>query len=433
MDKFKLQWKIFSYLLVFCAFLLVILWAFQVVFLNDMYKAVRKTEMEQAIYLIEKNIDNPELEEIIYELEINKEIIVRPTRVFSAPPLPIPEIHNRRQPEAITRVKEFFLEDGEKISLTFFAIITPVKATVSTLQMQLYIISLIMALLATVLAIIISKHISNPIEQINLSAKALAKGDYDIRFHAKGFLEIEELSDTLNTAAEELSKVEKLRRELLANISHDLRTPLAFIYSYAEMMHDFPEEVTAEQSQIIMDETKRLASLVDDMLSISQLESGALELKQTNFNLTESLRNSLKRIKELLKNEKYRLDFIFSEDVTVWADELKITQAFYNLLLNAITYCGDDKTVIIRQVIEEDKVRIKLEDMGEGIAESDLPYIWERYYKVEKAHTRSKIGTGLGLSIVKNIIDMHKGEYGVRSSPGAGSTFWFAIKYSRKQ
>lgn len=211
----------------------------------------------------------------MYEIELTKEIIVRLTQDFAPPVRPIPDWHNRRQPETITKAKEFVLEDGSKISLTFYAMVTPVDATVSTLQMQLLIITGIMILLATLLA---TKHISNPIEQINQSTKHLATGNYETKFRGRGFLEIKELSDTLNTAATELSKVERLHRELMANISHDLRTPLAFIYSYAEMMHDFPHEVTSEQSQIIMDEATRLTALVNDMLDISSLETGVAKL-----------------------------------------------------------------------------------------------------------------------------------------------------------
>lgn len=306
--------------------------------------------------------------------------------------------------------------------------ITPVESTVSTLQMQLFIVTGIMVLLASMLAVIISKRIANPIVQINQSAKALARGNYETEFHGKGYLEIEELSDTLNTAATELSKVERLRRELIANISHDLRTPLAFIYSYAEMMHDFPHEVTPEQSKIIMDETKRLTSLVNDMLDISLLEAGAAKLNKTNYNLTESLRKTINRMNELVKNEGYQLYFEYNEDIYVCADEVKITQVFYNLLLNAITHSGDDKTVIVRQSVRENSVRIEVIDHGEGIDQSDLPYIWERYYKVDKKHKRPIMGTGLGLSIVKKIIEMHGGKYGVESEEGKGSVFSFQIE-----
>jgi signal transduction histidine kinase len=323
------------------------------------------------------------------------------------------------------------MHDGSKISLTLYAMITPVESTVSTLQMQLYIITGIVVILAIMLAIIISKHISKPIAQINQSAKSLATGNYETEFHGKGYLEIKELSDTLNTAASELSKVDRLRRELIANISHDLRTPLAFIYSYAEMMHDFPDEVTPDQSQIIMDEAKRLTSLVNDMLDISLIEAGATKLNKTAYNLTESLRDTVDRMNELVKNHGYKLDFEYNGDISVFADEVKITQAFYNLLLNAISHSGADKAVIVRQSTIDDFVKIEVIDHGEGIKQSDLPCIWERYYKVDKEHRRSIMGTGLGLSIVKKVIEMHGGRYGVETEEGKGSIFWFQIMINK--
>jgi len=428
MDKLKLKWKIFGFLLGFSALLLIILWIFQTVFLSDMYKLIRKSEIKKAIVLVEKNIDSPKLKDVLYELEVSKEIIVRPTMDFSPPISPIPNKFDRRRPESITKEQKFVLKDGREISLTFYAMITPVEATVSTLRMQLFIITGIMILLTTLIAVIISKHISNPIEQINKSAKNLAKGNYETEFHGRGFLEIKELADTLNAAAKELSKVERLRRELLANVSHDLRTPLSLIYSYAEMMHDFPKEVTQEQCEIIMNEAKRLTSLVNDMLNISSLETGITKLNKRHYNLTESLSSTVKRINELAKKDGYQLYFEYDKEVSVYADEVKITQAFYNLLLNAINYGGDDKKVIVRQIIKGNSVRIEVIDHGDGISPNDLPFIWERYYKVDKKHKRPVMGTGLGLTIVKKVIELHNGEYGVESEVGKGSIFWFELK-----
>jgi len=429
MDKLKLKWKIFIFLSGFCVLLLTILWVFQTVFLNDMYKFVRKLEIEKAVSLVGKNINSPELDDILFYLETAKGITVKHTQDFTPPAQPVPPAPGRfeRRPETLTKVHEYVLDNGSRVSLTFYAMITPVDSTVSTLQIQLFIITGIMVLLATLLAIIISKHISKPIERINQSAKVLAKGNYETEFHGEGYLEIKELSDTLNTAAAELSKVDRLRRELMANISHDLRTPLAFIYSYAEMMHDFPDEATPEQSQIIMDETKRLTSLVNDMLDISVLEAGTGKLNKIDYNLTESLRTTVNRMNELVKSQGYMIEFEYSEEINVFADEVKITQAFYNLLLNAITHSGDDKSVFVRQIVEENAVKIEVIDHGEGISKSDLPYIWERYYKVDKKHKRPVLGTGLGLSIVKKVIDMHGGKCGVESEEGKGSVFWFKV------
>lgn len=427
MDKLKLQWKVFGFLLGFCALLLVILWLFQTVFLSDMYKFIRQAEIDKAIVLVEENIDSPDLGDILHELEISKEITVRQTHKFVPPPRSANNRNPGRPLESITKVKRYMMSDGTRVSLTFYALVTPVEATVATLKIQLFIITGIMIILAILLAMIISKHISRPIEQINQRTKLLAQGDYETKFNASGFLEIKELSNTLNIAARELSKVERFRRELMANISHDLRTPLALIYSYSEMMHDFPDEITSQQTQIIMDETKRLTSLVNDVLDVSNLESGTMEANMAKFNFTQSLKKTIARMSELVKNKGYQLDFECETDVYLYADEVKLTQAFYNLLLNAITHSQDIKIVTIRQIIKGEKVRIEVVDRGGGIKESDLPYIWERYYKVNKNHNRAIVGTGLGLSIVKKIIEIHDGQYGVQSELGNGSVFWFSL------
>lgn len=430
LNKLRLKWKIFAFLLGFCSLLLVILWLFQTVFLNDMYKYIRKQELNQVISTVEREIDNPELQTILFKIQAENDIIVAPTRDFVPPQRPGREdfgSRNNMPLETITEVKEFTLQNGHAVSLTFYALVVPVNATITTLRYQLYFISGIMILLAVGLALIIAKRVSKPIEEISQKAQTLAKGDYDTHFDGKGFFEIVALSDTLNMAAVELSRVEALRRELLANVSHDLRTPLSLIYSYAEMMNDFPDEITPEQTRVIMDETRRLTDLVNDVLDISKLESDMERLATTRFNLTLNIRETVERVQELLKNESFNITFTHDSDVYVKADETKIGRAFYNLLINAVNYSGDSRNIAIIQSIAENRVRISIMDSGEGIAEDDLPFIWDRYFKSGKKHKRGVIGTGLGLFIVKKIIELHGGEYGVTSEIDKGSTFWFAL------
>ncbi len=427
MDKCKLQWRIFGFLLAFCGLLLTILWLFQTVFLTDTYKLVRRSEIQSAISLVEQNIDSPDFARILTTLQNEQEILVMPTHTFQPPPRPAPEEPGKRKPEAITETRRFRLASGEEVSLTFYAMITPVSATVSTLRVQLYCISGVLILLSVLLAVIISRRISKPIVTMNASAKQLATGQYDVQFEGHGFLEIRELSDTLNTAAEELSKVEGLRRELMANVSHDLRTPLALIYSHAEMMHDFPDEVTPEHCRTIMEEAKRLSSLVDDVMDLSHLETGEGRLHLEDFCLTTHVRNEVARMAELLEQEGYQIRFFAERDLWVHADRVKINRAFYNLLVNAVNYTGERKEILVSQEEDEGSVRISIKDCGEGIAPEDLPHIWERYYKVDKLHRRPVTGTGLGLSIVRNLILLHGGSYGVDSKLGQGSTFWVQI------
>ncbi len=426
-NKIRLKWKVFGYLLGFSTLLLVILWLFQTIFLNDIYRVTRMWEIEKAVTVVRKNIDKPELDDILLNLYQEKEIYIKRTDEFTPPQRMMFMNATSRHMDTLTKEYTFELENGKILSLTFYAIITPINATVSTLQFELLIITFLMVGLSIGLAVILARKISNPIENINESAKNLAKGNYETNFSGEGFLEISELSDTLNYTAFELSKVEKLRRELIAHISHDLRTPLSLIYSYAEMMHDFPNEVTEEQTQVIMDETSRLSSLVNDVLDISRFESGEPILNMSRFNLTLCLRNATKRVRELVNRDGFKIDFISNDDVWIIGDELKVTQAFYNLLINAINYTGEDKLVLIKQRVIDDVVRIEVIDTGEGIEDEYLPLIWERYYKVDKNHQRPVTGTGLGLFIVKKIIDSHNGKYGVDSVVGEGSTFWFEL------
>ena len=316
------------------------------------------------------------------------------------------------------------LLDGGEYLVLLSSSVVPVDSTVETLKVQLWCLTGVMIALSFVLALFIASRLSGPIERINASAKQLAAGTYDIRFPEQGAREVSELAATLNYAAGELSKAEDLRRELIANVSHDLRTPLTMISGYAEVMRDIPGENTPENVQVIIDEANRLAGLVNDLLDLSKLQAGVLTLSQEDFNLTADVRETLHRYDKLAD---YSFPFLYDRDVYVHADRLKISQVVYNLVNNAINYAGADKTVSLRQTVENGLVRIEIRDTGEGIPADKLPYIWDRYYKVDKEHRRAQVGTGLGLSIVKNILDLHGGRYGVASEVGQGSTFWFEL------
>ena len=195
--------------------------------------------------------------------------------------------------------------------------LTPVNATIETIQTQFLIIAVILILIASLLAMYLSRKIATPIIEINDGAKILAKGRYDVAFKGKGYLEIEELSNTLNYAAKELSKVESLRRELIANMSHDLRTPLTMISGYGEVMRDIPGENTAENVQIIIDETKRLTNLVNDMLDLSKLQAGAQEINSSSFNITEEIEHIIARYDKLLTNKDFTIQFQYDKPVFV--------------------------------------------------------------------------------------------------------------------
>lgn len=310
------------------------------------------------------------------------------------------------------------------------AMVTPVSSVLSTIRIQLLIVSILFIVFAVVLAFLVSRRISRPLVEINSGVKELARQNYAVEFQSSGYLEAKELSDTLNVTRRELQKAESLRRELIANISHDLRTPLTMITGYGEVMRDLPGENTPENVQVIIDEANRLTNLVNDMLDLSKLQTGTIEIEREDFSLTDEIRNILGRYTKLIEQDGYDIRFIADKNAYVSADRVKIGQVIYNFVNNAVTHCGDDKTVVITQKTSDRRVRVEVTDHGDGIEPEKLEYIWDRYYKVDKEHKRGVIGTGLGLSIVKKILDLHDAKYGVKSKPGAGSTFWFELECS---
>lgn len=475
--KPRIRWQI---ALGFGAFILVIallLWVFQIALLGPFYRAIKTSEVKSTAEAVIKRLDQPDeelgaaVEELCYNTGVSILVSDELGRVhancFSSQKrsplraslenggatlsLQLAAVFNQVNLEGGSYMEtfnsEFFTRDGSPLETILYARIvrtgggenrmvmleseiTPVDSTVETLKIQLLCVTAVMLLLGGALALVIARKIAGPLTAINESAKELARGDYSIRFAEEGTREVSELAHTLNYAAEELSKVEGLRRELLANVSHDLRTPLTMIRGYSEVMRDLPGENTPENVQTIIDETERLTELVNDLLDLSRLEAGVVALDKTTFNLTESIRAILKRYDKLAD---YSFPFYADGDVTVTADELKISQVVYNLVNNAITYAGEDKVISLRQTVEGGKVRVSVSDTGEGIPADKLRDIWERYYKVDKEHKRAQVGTGLGLSIVKNILDMHGGAYGVESTLGQGSTFWFELPLAQSE
>ena len=461
--------RIFAYLALFCAFAIAILWLFQTVFFDRFYQTIMFAKIEKAQRSIaeawEKRDDESFSARVfdiagtngfcisVYRIENNKGSVE-----VEAHELPLCFIHNAQSAErlaafynsaseedgsAIFRFDENKLSenengrtivsarvtayDGGEIMTLVNTNIFPVESTVSTLRIQLGAVTLILLLASAILAILISRRLSRPVAQINDRAKVLATGDYSVRFDGGGYREISELADTLNVAATELGRVDAMQKELIANISHDLRTPLTMISGYGEVMRDIPGEMTAENMQIVLDETSRLTSLVNDVLDLSRLTSGGAEFHEATFSLTALIAETVRRYSKLKEREGYDVTFTADCEVFVLADETRISQVLYNLVNNAISYTGDDKKVAVAQTVSGGTVRVSVTDTGDGIPEDKLPLIWERYYRANEYHRRGVLGTGLGLPIVKGILDKMGAAYGVSSTLGEGSTFWFEL------
>lgn len=480
----------FAILLAFLVVIIGVVWFFQVLMLDVFYRNTKFSELEQTVDLINMADSEEEMESIAYRcaVEYDSSVVIydivngtahsiveagNPTNSIMAffSKRDLQNLYNIASEnggsyvatvshdasynndkltlrfEEYSPSQKFFTDFSrhsavdvkiiEKLGVEYIVIQTsylaPVAATVKTLNAQFLWIGIILVVLALVLAFIMSRVITKPIIKMNEAAQKLANGNYDADFEGRGYREIEELSRSLNYASTELAKNDKFQKELISNISHDLRTPLTMIKGYAEVMRDIPGENTPENVQVIIDETERLASLVNDMLDVSKLQAGTRQPDMHLFSLTQAVSDVLKRYEKLTEQDGYTIHFYAEQEAFVTADSVMILQVIYNLINNAVNYTGDDKRVTVRQEIFQNRVRISVSDTGEGIDKEDIPYIWDRYYKVDKVHKRATVGTGLGLSITREILELHNARFGVASKIGYGSNFWFELDLAKDE
>ena len=291
------------------------------------------------------------------------------------------------------------------------------------------IVGVTVLLLTAMVAYNVSQKLSSGLKNLSTTAVRFSEGDFAVNFANAEYQELADLSDTLNSVRDEVKKSGDFQRELIANVSHDLKTPLTMIKAYASMIReisgDNPEK-RDKHLQVIIDEADRLTGIVNDVLNVSKLSSNLDGIKFKVFNLTEFLYGMLNKFDYLQETQGYT--FLVDVDANLYtrADEEKIGQVIYNLLSNAVNYTGEDKTVYIslKRNMTAERIKLTVRDTGKGISKEDLPEIWNRYYRIKENHARPVKGTGLGLNIVKIILENHSFDFGVESELGKGSSFW---------
>lgn len=453
----SLKFKIWTSLIIFSILILSFLWLFQIIFLDSFYERAKIKDIANTIKEINTSYRNMSLDNKLDDLVLDNGVCIQ--IVSSGNVVYDSAAYNKgcMSNKNISDYKNAFINsllDEETYKLTnpkynnevliraiklnpiTFAFVStsldPLDSAIKVLQNQLIMITLIVLFLSFIVAFFISKKISKPIEEINANAAKIGKGDYSVVIKSTEDIdELNQLINTLNNTNKELSKTEKLRRELLANVSHDLKTPLTMIKAYAEMVRDLTidDKVKSKENlNVIIEESDRLNLLVNDILDLSVLQSNTQELDYSDFDIVELINNILKRYRILESNQKYSFIFNYDKRIVIRADIKRIEQVIYNLLNNAVNYTGDDKTIKINIIENNLKARIEISDTGIGINKEELKLIWKKYYKVDKSHRRDKVGTGIGLSIVENILIKHKFKYGVDSIKEEGTTFWFEVK-----
>ena len=298
-------------------------------------------------------------------------------------------------------------------------------------QYSVYVIFVIVASL--IFSFWISGKIARPIQNMEKEAVKLSNARYEAHFEGGAFMETQELASTLNKASKDLGKIEELRRDIIANVSHDIRTPITNIRAYAEMIRDISGDSVEKRNKhlsIIIKETEFMNTLVDQMSELSQMQSGNYQLHKKNVDIVQVIQQVVDMDTPSIMEAHLQIHMDMPESLTMYADEGKILEVVHNYLTNAIKHSHDGGMITIRAYIldDEETIRVEVKDEGEGIPIEEIPFIWNRYQKASRSFYRSLNSTGLGLSIVKAILDAHGATYGVESKVNEGSTFWFEIQ-----
>ena len=446
----KLEFNVWLYLIVFSFIILGLIWIFQVLSLENYYEISTKGEMTTVLDAIKENYNSEDSHFLFDKISNDSGMCIE---IYNNSERQFTSMGCRANAMKLFNEKQDFLDgtDEKKVyelvdnrfggktllygirletgEVAFVqASLVPLDSTITILRNQLIIITVIVISLSLLVAIFISKKISKPIEEINDNAKRLAKGEYGNKVDINTNIEeIRELNNTLNQTSEELAKTEGLRRELMANVTHDLKTPLTMIKAYAEMIRDLHGDNKKKREKnlnVIIEETDRLNLLVNDVLDLSKFNAGTTKLEKEDFNLDELIKEILNRYQIYIDKDGYSIEYESDGETIINADRARISQVIYNLINNALNYTGNDKKVFIK--LKNGKVEIT--DTGKGIKKEDIDLIWDKYYKVDKTYSRMQIGSGIGLSIVKNILELHEYKYGVDSKVGHGTTFYFYTK-----
>jgi len=449
--------------------ILALMWFFQVVLLEEFYLAGKQSEMRDDTELIVSLVTDltkmPEsaLKQLCAEKNYCLEFYLpdRETSIMVEPTGSVNLLRDenfRRQDiwiELQNHPSGVFLESTQQTSfeheynllagvvttpnenyvLFVASELAPVREAVTAIRTQLIFLSIVLLLVAGVLAWVLSRSLTRPILKLSDAANQVAAGDLTVRVENTTADEIGTLTQNFNRMVQEIDRSNTLQRELVANVSHDFRTPLTMIKGYAETIKDLTgdnKQKREEQLDVIIAESNRLNLLTNDILDLSKLQSGRQPMNFSEFDLGMKLSDVMRRYRLLAENEGFTFLLEAPEHLFVYADEIKMEQVLFNIINNATNHTGADKKVIVRLLQKEHTARVEISDTGEGIRPEDLPLIWERYYKPYKKKDRKGMGTGLGLSIVKAILVAHQAKYGVDSAPGMGTTFWFELKRTDK-
>jgi signal transduction histidine kinase len=320
------------------------------------------------------------------------------------------------------------LVNNENITYLVNSPLDSTESTIVILRDQFVYVTIAVFILSSLVAFWIASLLSKPVVEMVKGANKFASMDFKFDFQPTPYQEFNELAQALNFAKEQLLSIDQLRKDMIANVSHDIKTPLTTIKAYTELLQEFSKENPQKRKEhlaIIHKEVNHLALLVSDMLLLTQYDSPNLIINLKPVHVKSWIEYIVSLFEHSITTLGVEFVINVDEALIVMIDEIKVGQVLFNFINNAINHVGDDNQVIINAYKRKGKIRVEVEDHGTGILSDELPNIWDRYYRIDKNFSRNQQGTGLGLSIAKSICLAHKLRFGVNSTIGQGSVFFF--------
>ena len=307
--------------------------------------------------------------------------------------------------------------------------------------MEMYQMSILSLFFVSLLGLIVSfltaKHVALPLVMMNQAAKVIANGDFEQRVEIKSNDEVGELAQSFNHMAESLQAHEKVQKDFIANISHDLRSPLTSMNGFLTAMLDgtIPAEKQGKYLQIVLEETERLSRMTQGIVELSRAQSSAILLEESNFDINGLIRTNIDLLEPQLKEKRAIIRAIYDEEKTmVRGDEDKISRVLQNLLSNAVKFSPENGVIEVETtLLDKKKVLISVKDEGPGISQEDQKYVFDRFFKSDTTRNEDKVGSGIGLAIAKEFMLAHGENITVKSEEGKGTTFAFCLKLAEKE
>jgi signal transduction histidine kinase len=275
----------------------------------------------------------------------------------------------------------------------------------------------------------LARGMTQPLRDMAQAAKRMETGDYSARVHTRSRDEVGQLADAFNKMSAELEGVERLRRDLVANVSHELKTPITAIRAHLENLLDGVEQPNPETLQVMLSQSVRLGRLVDQLLDLSRLESGDVPLDRERVSLAPLVHLVLSEIDVARADRGVEITSDVPADLpAAWADRERVHQVLFNLVDNAVRYTPAGGAVTVSAHRRNGSVEVEVHDTGVGIPAEHLPKLFERFYRVDTSRSRGdEGGTGIGLAIARSVVEAHGGHIHADSEPGSGSTFTFEL------